>query len=729
MPNDPVKNVMKNNWAGEWFNEFGTNSKDNYYMFFGKTDSWGLTGDDNNDTFPPIGRDTTNDTFSAYRNSIGAKRIKQIDAMHIIPKNTWETGLIWDEYDPDIELFRKDKPQYEDINVNSNWPKKFFVMTNEYNVYECISNNGGEISTIQPSGINVNVIMTEDGYRWKFLYKIPEDLYRFITNDYIPVRYIESLDATDLETDVRTQWKVQKESVDGRVEHIDVITHGTAFVRSVPYCATQTQIGRVEYGTSDPLVDAPGSGITGGDVRAELVLNVHPKAHSTVDHKYAGYSVVIMTGGGAGQVRHITGYVAETRTLLLDRYWIESLNAGEEAAHSTYSIVPKCDIRGDGHEIEAVAKLYSVEDLDIEIAGEYQILERMDMISGGYGYTTGTAELYPRGQVNDTPAVSPEIKLMVAPKNGHGANAVKELGSDKIMIVVTFAQDENDDFTITNDFRMIGMIKNPIISSGGASGDGAYTGKVAGTEQPITAVLTVDAITDEGLFNDDSFQAGHYIIGDRSNTVAKIETWTYDFVSKEYGLLTVNSISNKFDATNAILSVTGEGINSFIFNRGIWSFNESRNYATVRSSSPFADDNELTYKLYHEMSVQALSGQSPLNCNTYPKDTLLVGEESKTTGIVLDWDAGETGTTGALKLIGVDGDFKKLENIYDISLYQDETADGTYSLPNAPQVSQIVTVDLPELVKGSGEMIYIQGMRPVMRNYEQEEDIKIVLGF
>ena len=113
----------------------------------------------------------------------------------------------------------------------------------------------------------------------------------------------------------------------------------------------------------------------------------------------------------------------------------------------------------------------------------------------------------------------------VSISGGIGSNPVKELGSDQIIFVVRFERDEAGDFNITNDYRSIAIIKNPIISSGGASGGGEYTGKIAGTELPVSAVLTVDAITGDGtrLFSDTSFVSGDYVIGYRSNAVAKVK--------------------------------------------------------------------------------------------------------------------------------------------------------------------------------------------------------------
>jgi hypothetical protein len=129
------------------------------------------------------------------------------------------------------------------------------------------------------------------------------------------------------------------------------------------------------------------------------------------------------------------------------------------------------------------------------------------------------------------------------------------------------------------------------------------------------------------------------------------------------------------------------------------------------------------------VNVGATSGQDALTSTTYPQDTILVGQDSSTTGVVLNWSVGTNGTTGTLQLIAVDGKFKTGENLYDISLFLPETSDENYSLTSPPQVSTVSSVDIPELEKGSGELIYIQNMRPVLRNFEQEEDIKVVLGF
>ena len=145
MQNDPIKQSMNLNFAQNWYEEFKTNSEDNYYIGFARTNTWGqVTGSSlatGGDTTPPLALDTTNGTFQTWRDMIGMKRIRQIDAYHVIPRYDWKAGTVYDEYDPDVELFQDEKPSYSSPYDTSNWPKQFFVFTNENNVYKCISNN------------------------------------------------------------------------------------------------------------------------------------------------------------------------------------------------------------------------------------------------------------------------------------------------------------------------------------------------------------------------------------------------------------------------------------------------------------------------------------------------------------------------------------------------------------------------------------------------------------
>jgi hypothetical protein len=64
----------------------------------------------------------------------------------------------------------------------------FYVVTDEFNVYQCLDNNKGAFSTIKPTGTTVDLIETNDGYIWKFLYNIPIALRnKFLTDTYMPV--------------------------------------------------------------------------------------------------------------------------------------------------------------------------------------------------------------------------------------------------------------------------------------------------------------------------------------------------------------------------------------------------------------------------------------------------------------------------------------------------------------------------------------------------------------
>lgn len=64
----------------------------------------------------------------------------------------------------------------------------YYVMTEDYNVYKCLDNNNGALSTIKPIGTQVTPIYTSDGYTWKFMYNVPIALRnKFMSDEYIPV--------------------------------------------------------------------------------------------------------------------------------------------------------------------------------------------------------------------------------------------------------------------------------------------------------------------------------------------------------------------------------------------------------------------------------------------------------------------------------------------------------------------------------------------------------------
>ena len=65
---------------------------------------------------------------------------------------------------------------------------KFYVVTDEYNVYKCLDNNNNAKSIYKPIGTQVLPITLNDGYVWKYLYNVPIALRtKFLTDSYMPV--------------------------------------------------------------------------------------------------------------------------------------------------------------------------------------------------------------------------------------------------------------------------------------------------------------------------------------------------------------------------------------------------------------------------------------------------------------------------------------------------------------------------------------------------------------
>ena len=89
--------------------------------------------------------------------------------------------------------------------------------------------------------------------------------------------------------------------------------------------------------------------------------------------------------------------------------------------------------------------------------------------AGGAGYTFGTVNLGAGFTFSDSGLSSASnmggsggaIEVVISPKNGHGNDAIGELGGHYVMTATTLSQAEGDDITTVNDFRQVGIVVDP----------------------------------------------------------------------------------------------------------------------------------------------------------------------------------------------------------------------------------------------------------------------------
>ena len=112
------------------FREVASESGNDMYMFIGRPSAW---SDDSN---PPTPVDSLNDEYDAYANMVALKKVASTDVSHAIVRRDWTSDTVYDEY----------RHNYSSSNTSNSgastlWASTFYVMTDDYNVYKCISNN------------------------------------------------------------------------------------------------------------------------------------------------------------------------------------------------------------------------------------------------------------------------------------------------------------------------------------------------------------------------------------------------------------------------------------------------------------------------------------------------------------------------------------------------------------------------------------------------------------
>lgn len=391
-------------FAKTFLEHFESSALKNVYFFIGKSDSWPVE----------ISPETTSDSvFADYerrQDMLALKKIPETDVSHVIPRRNWDASgdTIYVEFDDrDTELF--DHPTEAEVQaaaIDGTYSVGgFYVMTDEDNIYMCISNNNGAKSVNKPSGRYTNIITTADGYRWKYMFTITSsDALKFVTPNWLPAKTLSSDDSSN-------QWDVQENAVDGSIEHIRVTDSGTGYANVL---------------TAHTLASGTTSTV------------VFQNSASAVNDIYNGCMVFIDSGTGAGQYREITGYVGSTRTATVAPNFDTSPDGT-----SIVSVLPKVTVGGNG--TGCIGKA-------IVVGGE---ISRIDIVEKGSGYKTAIASISGAGGAGAT------ISPILSPKGGFGKDAVDQLGGHFTMVNVKIDFEE-DDFPRNNDYRRVGLIKNAV---------------------------------------------------------------------------------------------------------------------------------------------------------------------------------------------------------------------------------------------------------------------------
>lgn len=344
------------------------------YFTIGKAIPWA------NEAAPLQANTSVTSIHEVYRNMIAGKKITGNDLYHCIPRIDWTYNTVYDQYDHctcSLVLF----------NPNT----KFYIVTPNWDVYKCISNNNGAPSQNVPiQKITTGTVQEVDGYIWKYMYTVtPAEQLRFTTEDYIPVKTLGNNDGS-------LQWLVQDNAVDGALNYIQVVNGGQYY-----------------YDNTKIWITITGDG--------------------------SGANAFAQTNAMTGQISSVV----------------------------------------------------------IDIPGS--------------GYTYANVQVYD----DSTSGLGASLRAIISPPGGHGSDPLRELGGSNIMINARLRYDENGKFPVTNEFRQIALISDPIE---------AGTNRVkANTQFSQLTILTLSGVGDDDFLEDETVYQGTSVAN--STFVGTVVEW------------------------------------------------------------------------------------------------------------------------------------------------------------------------------------------------------------
>lgn len=289
-------------------------------------------------------------------------------------------------------------------NDNSNFD--FYVINKNYSVYKCIY-SPGTISEVEPETIlRSGSFSLGDGYVWKFMYTLTQNEYEnFATTDYIPVKNDPNVKAS---------------AISGAIDAIVVENGGSNY-------------NTFNQGSIQAILNADKT-----KFRVES-----SSTQKNVPDFFKNNLLIIEQNTNVFYSKIISSSADFSGTSITTE---EPLNINNNLEETTYTIAPYVDALGDGEDF-----------LGYCVPNNNQQIQKVFVINPGRNYTI--AEL--RLNTNPNEGSGAILIPAISPQNGHGFDAITELGSNKICISVNFEGTEFNEIPVDLSFRSAGILYDP----------------------------------------------------------------------------------------------------------------------------------------------------------------------------------------------------------------------------------------------------------------------------
>ena len=331
----------------------------------------------------------------------------------------------------------------------------------------------------------------------------------------------------------------------------------------------------------------------------------------------------------------------------------------------------------------------------------------ISVTTNGSGYTHGTvlsADIIEQHNIQFTgastnatltfPSDVPTFEVIIGPDGGHGSNPAKELGGHFVIMDVKLQQTEGFDFTVVNDFRQIGVVRDPY-SFGTTS---KYTGSTARQ----TKVVKIDT------------NSGNFLVDER--IYQTIPAQTINSISRSSNTLTVTTAAAHQLTTGQTVDIDGGTMGSGATNTG----HRGTHHITVTGATTFT---------YVVESTRAPAGTSLTGTATYttsvPEGTVVEWDSSNKVLFYVQTSYDSQGTNATTKQ---NVPFGGTGTITGGTSSATAVPLTTYSssLNNTSFTAGYAT---PEMQPDSGDVLYIENRKPISRASDQTEDVKLIVEF